>query len=183
MCGDAELIATCVKDRCSEQVMPLAGRILLGYCYFYVLSVQRLRLPRLDAVVVIIHAVKSLFICHLYRRTVGDGEAVRLCFAQVYRLAGLTLREECGITLGGSLDDLVSGWEQVCLVFAGQRIGFDNDAFVLVMHFRFPNLILQSISREVVRVTNDIRDIVSLQFENELDMITEVITTQSLSER
>ena len=81
------------------------------------------------------------------------------------------------------MDDLVSGGEQVCLVFTGQRIGFDNDAFVLVMHFRLTNLILQGISREVIWVTNDVGDIVSLQFENELDMITKVITTQSLSER
>ena len=81
------------------------------------------------------------------------------------------------------MHDFVFDREEVCLVLACGGVGFDDDTFVLVMHFGIAYLVFQCVFGQVLRVTDDISGVIALQLQNQLDVITQVVLAQSLSER
>ena len=153
-----------------------------------------------------------MLVSHSYRRAVSDVELTIAnhiltvilhrvmssdSVAQIDGLACLASREERSIAARSGLDNFVLRREEVCLILTGHRIYIYHNAFLLVMHFRLTHRIgctfgvidlvkdaeLQRVFRQVVRVTNNPRNIITLEFKYQLDVITQIILTQSVSKR
>ena len=209
----AELVFSSREYRSAEEVIPLTGsRILLGQLDTDVISGNIFRSIGFLAIVVIDHTIAVLLVGHYDRRAIGDAE-LRIAYryltivrysivmqhriAQIHGLTGLTLREERSVTTRRSLDDFVLGWEEVSAILTGNRININDNAFLLVMHIgrtygiglalRIEDLMLyrklKGIFGQILRIAYNPRDVIAFELEYQLDVLTDIILAQSMSER
>ena len=78
---------------------------------------------------------------------------------------------------------LVLGREQIRLVLTGDGIGVDDDTLMLIMDLSGTDRVFQGITGQIFGVTHDIGDVIPFQLEHQLQVITDIITAQPLSER
>ena len=72
MGGHAELVLPRRKDRSSKEVTVTSVRFLRHQIHFYLLPIESFRCPGFQTVIIILFAVKRLFIGHLYRCAIHD---------------------------------------------------------------------------------------------------------------
>ncbi len=116
---------------------------------------------------------------------------------QIEYLTTLPCSKECGIAIGGSLNNLVFDGIEVYCVLTRSGIRTDDDALLLHAHIgrsyragrhgaqrvgsinQMVEGLLHGVARRVVGVINEMRHIVALQFQDELQVVTQVVTAQA----
>ena len=119
---------------------------------------------------------------------------MRSYVTQVDHLTRLAFRKERSVTSRRCLRDLITHREEVCAVLACRRIGVDDDAFLLIVHLRVSNRVytavvqvmylmrhgvFEGVTRQVVLVAYDMRDVIAFQLQYQLQVIAQVIRTVS----
>ena len=141
-----------------------------------------------DAVIygVVMHAVVPA------HRIDGLQRSVR----QVEGLAACARGKQCGVTLRRGLYNLVLNREQIHLKLTRLRIGMDSDAFLLQQGVRCAHyavglklvakliyamlhLLHHRVAAQVIRVVHEVRYVVALELQHELQVIAEVVRTEA----
>ena len=206
---DTEGVVTCGEDRMAEGIMPNTGRVFLHQRDFLELIRDRLPRHTLLTQIGFGDTVPQLGTSDIDRRAVGDavflipayGLAVqnltlmlRSGITEVKHLTGLAFCKEGSITARRRLRDFILHREEVGAVLTGLRVGIDDNAFLLVMHpgrtngvRRFAHQVIhhmrhgkfECVARQVILIPYDMRDVIAFQFEYQLQVITEVVGTQT----
>ena len=207
VCGSAETVGTCVEHRMAEQIRTIAIGLYLCQQHRGFGVVDRLPFHRFLAVVSHFHAVLELRAgdgnrivirdaVHRIRRhfvvVVVEPNRIRRHRQQIQRLAGLTSSIERRIASCGGLRNLVLHGIEVGAVLTGLLIRTDDDAFLRIDNLRRTRhdgiarrdglLLYRGANRiqgRILRVVNDLRDIVAFQFQYQLQVIAQVVRTQA----
>ena len=191
----------------AEQIRTIAIGLYLCQQHRGFGVVDRLPFHRFLAVVSHFHAVLELRAgdgnrivirdaVHRIRRhfvvVVVEPNRIRRHRQQIQRLAGLTSSIERRIASCGGLRNLVLHGIEVGAVLTGLLIRTDDDAFLRIDNLRRTchdgiarrdGLLLyrgaNRIQGRILRVVNDLRDIVAFQFQYQLQVIAQVVRTQA----
>ena len=207
----AELIGIRFEYRRSEEVGITAVCLLLGNRYVDIFVVDILTIDGLFAVVAYLHTIPQLRAGNGNRAMIGD--RIRLVIVhtfaafrirallqrsvgQIERLAGLALGEQGSVTFRVRLGDLVLNREHIHFVLTRSHIRTDDDALLLILYERSAHRVKQfaimyvmaddridMIDSLVLRNADDMRYIVALELKYHLQVIADVVGTQTEAQR
>ena len=106
-------------------------------------------------------------------------EIFERCFRQIKGLAACTGREKRSVSVGGRLYHFVLHRVQVHRIFAGRCVRTDRNTLLLKQCLRTSYRLLQRVAGQVVRVMHQMRSVVALELQHELQVIAEVVLTQT----
>ena len=191
--------------------MVTAIRLFLYYRHLDLLVLYILATDRLLAIVIHRHTILHLgagdrdwamiddtirlVIIHLFA-AFAIGTLMERCLGQIQRLAGLTLGIQGCISFRRSLRNFIFDREEIYIIFTCIHIRIDDDTFLVVLRmgntYRVELITVayvvtevddDAVARQIIVVMHDLRDIVALELEYHLQVITEVVLTQTEAER
>ena len=193
-----ERIVVHSEDGRTEEVGVGTDRVLEYQRNGYLFVLDILASHRFLTVITDLHAIPELGAGDVYRVMVGNRiglvvvhrvvveyryKVVMGGVAQIERLARLAVPEKRGVAASRRLRDLVPYREYIHGILARPSVRIDGDAFLLKERSRGVYSLEKRVSLRVVLQVYDLRDVVSFEFEDHLQIIPQVVGTQPMTER